>query len=464
MDGIKFELIDKFDIAVEKMNEAAIKFKSEDNLVMMCLTLGHLMNIHEDDEEYVYKLDLIRKGVADTLETPVDSLLEFFEKKIEISKLLIVDLQNLETDLNVDLNGHFSNEFSKLAVKLNVEKTLTKLKTQKPTDTVKKMKATLTHLLDSFNNPSDDLVFHGVENHAYVSSCVHRLKNAVLNIHGVLFMAFCGVPFQNVKKYSKEVNKFSFESKMKDPPTRKINSIQIYDSSIPKRIVQSNRSNHHSNMPFVTAPEYKHKDLHKIGRLLPRKYFNLNSILSRLSREIVKKGDILTKINLTSSGTLKKFTKVVNGNCLRWAKKEGYLSNVKNCHSYTLAEIKGVVLGRVTSAFSKSKNKNMEPWLCMSIILKNRSFDLYIPEEKIDFWYIGLSEFIREHNSKAYCMTKGQYLWKKTSLIMKHVIKKKLIKDKIIKANDPKYKEPSFCKAILKFNEFFNLNPHAKSR
>lgn len=205
------------------------------------------------------------------------------------------------------------------------------------------------------------------------------------------------------------------------------------------------------------------QQLTKMGRIVPRKYFQSSSLLSRVAREIVKKGETHKKYNYTSSGTLKKFLKVFNNNSIRWAKKEAYLSNLRNCHSYFFTEIKGVVLGKVTKTFLKKSSSKLEPWLCISLILKNRPLDLYIPEDKIDLWYIGLSEFIKEGNPRAFCLTKGQYLWRKMMLVAKHVVRQKQIKDKLIKAKEAN-KPLTACQAFILFNKMFNINPEAVKR
>ena len=197
--------------------------------------------------------------------------------------------------------------------------------------------------------------------------------------------------------------------------------------------------------------------------MVPRTYFQRNSLLSRVAREMVKKGDIHKKYNYTSSGTLRKFLKVYNNNSIRWAKKESYLSSLRNCHSYFFTEIRGVILGKVTKTFLKKSSSRLEPWLCMSIVLKNRPLDLYIPEDKIDMWYIGLSEFVKEGNPNAYCLTKGQYFWRKLELVAKHVVRQKQVKDKLIKPKEAKA-PLSFCKAIILFNQMFNLNPDSIKR
>ena len=224
------------------MNEAAIEFKNQDNLIMMCITLGHLMSIHSEDPEYVRKLSSIRDSVAENLESPVDSLQQFLEQKIGLAKKLI----RLLSELELEIQSHGSQflqtatanrDFARLATKLNLSRTLLKLKQQRdlpgsPRDSdleraIYRLEAIRNKLKG--NDASTDLAFEAIEQHSFVSSSVHRLKNAVLNIHGVLFLAFCGVPFQKIKQNLP--NKFSF-----DQPVQKIKvQSEIADS---KRLVQ----------------------------------------------------------------------------------------------------------------------------------------------------------------------------------------------------------------------------------
>jgi hypothetical protein len=159
-----------------------------------------------------------------------------------------------------------------------------------------------------------------------------------------------------------------------------------------------------------------------------------------------------------------KFIKVCPDSCLRWAKKESYLKNVKNCHTYIISQIRGILPGKITSTFTKSSNASLEPWLCMSIFLKNRPLDLYIPEDRVDFWYIGLSEIIKEKNPQAYCLTKGQYLWRKVKMICRRAVVNKLIKDKVIKQKERRSYKMTFCQAIAKFNDFYGVTPDARTR
>lgn len=214
------------------MNEAAIEFKNQDNLIMMCITLGHLMSIHSEDPEYVRKLSSIRESVAENLESPIDSLQEFLEQKIELGKRLVklmVDLENemISTQNETNQESIRNREFARLATRLNLSRSLMKLKNQRniPNKSgvsdpdLERAIFRLENIKEKLagNDISTDLTFEAMEQHSFVSSSVHRLKNAVLNIHGVLFLAFCGVPFQKIKQSIP--NKFSFD--------QQVNRIQV---------------------------------------------------------------------------------------------------------------------------------------------------------------------------------------------------------------------------------------------
>ena len=91
-----------------------------------------------------------------------------------------------------------------------------------------------------------------------------------------------------------------------------------------------------------------------------------------------------------------------------------------------MSEIKGLVYGKITKTFEKSKNKDRERWLCFSIIMKNRPFDLYCEEESIDDWIIGLSHLIKKYNPDAYVLRPGQYYWRKLKYVMMELVKMKM--------------------------------------
>jgi hypothetical protein len=85
------------------------------------------------------------------------------------------------------------------------------------------------------DNPQSDIIMRGVGNHSYVSTSVHRLKNAVLNIHMALLLSFYGKPFQLIKKKGNgpsinlmQANRMSFQPEI---IPNKVESPQIVNSS-----------------------------------------------------------------------------------------------------------------------------------------------------------------------------------------------------------------------------------------
>lgn len=236
MNGIRFELIERYDKAVEFLNEATIEFKNEKNFPMMYVTLGHLINIHEDDDDYVHKLTVIHQGVAENLESSADFLLDFLEKKIEMAKELVQLLVKVDSENSANLDLHKNQKFAKLAVKLNLSQTLNKLQAGRgpKNPQIMEIMNSLEETRRELEEPGSDLVMKGVGNHSFVSTSVHRLKNAVLNIHMGLLLSFYGKPFQLIKKEASSNEK----PKPKDNPRfgREIKPKQI-DS------VQSNQKN-----------------------------------------------------------------------------------------------------------------------------------------------------------------------------------------------------------------------------
>lgn len=123
-----------------------------------------------------------------------------------------------------------------------------------------------------------------------------------------------------------------------------------------------------------------------------------------------------------------------------------------------MAEIKGLVYGKVTKTFEGKKNKEKEPWLCFSIILKNRPFDLYADEESIDDWVIGLSHLIKKYSPTAYVPRPGQFYWKKLKLVMFELVKMKL-PPKTLKNMQ---KDMSFIKVINMYKKLLEYSKMQK--
>ena len=76
----------------------------------------------------------------------------------------------------------------------------------------------------------------------------------------------------------------------------------------------------------------------------------------------------------------------------------------------------------------KGKNRQKEPWLCFSILITGRPYDLYCDEDNIDFWVIGLSHLIKKYNPQAYVLSPGKYYWRKFKYVLISLVNFKLKK------------------------------------
>ena len=175
--------------------------------------------------------------------------------------------------------------------------------------------------------------------------------------------------------------------------------------------------------------------------------------VSEAAKIFVTRGNTLIKLNYTSRGKMRKFMRVFNNTQLRWADKELYISNTNICHAKQFNEIRGIIYGARTKTFKKSSNRDLEPWLCFSIILQRRTVDFYAAEDTIDLWYIGLSEFLKPLNPSAYCLRKGKFYWRKLYFVMRFLVESKTPKKQLKKVKA----EISFCKTILLYKVYF---PH----
>jgi hypothetical protein len=144
----------------------------------------------------------------------------------------------------------------------------------------------------------------------------------------------------------------------------------------------------------------------------------------------ITSGETLTKLHYTSSGSRPQFFLPYKNTSLKWASKPSSIYKDKPTHVYLFSDIRGVVYGHVTKTFQKSSNmKKFEPWLCFSIILKNRPFDLYCKADQITKWFVGLSAMVKIQNKNAYCLRVGKYLWRRVKMIMVHRILNSVTED-----------------------------------
>lgn len=83
----------------------------------------------------------------------------------------------------------------------------------------------------------------------------------------------------------------------------------------------------------------------------------------------------------------------------------------------------------------------------MSLVLPERTIDLYLTPEQINLWYIGLSEEIRKVNKDAFCLSVGKFLWRKLVLMGTYQINQYLGLSKKKKGFN------SFVKALVAFKK-----------
>jgi hypothetical protein len=50
-------------------------------------------------------------------------------------------------------------------------------------------------------------------------------------------------------------------------------------------------------------------------------------------------------------------------------------------------------------------------------VLPTRTIDLYLTPEQVNYWYIGLAQEVKKINPRAYCLSVGQFFWRKLVLM-----------------------------------------------
>jgi hypothetical protein len=162
----------------------------------------------------------------------------------------------------------------------------------------------------------------------------------------------------------------------------------------------------------------------------------------------LRAGNTLTKLHYTSGGSKKQYFLAKNDGNLVWGNTVGQILNKKPHHTFPFSQIRGVVYGHVTKTFQKFSNKNkFKRWLCLSIIMKERPFDIYCEPEHITNWFVGLSNLVKIYNPKAHCIKAGRYLWRRLRYVWLNIALSSLNeknRKKILAA-----REMSFVKTIL---------------
>lgn len=183
------------------------------------------------------------------------------------------------------------------------------------------------------------------------------------------------------------------------------------------------------------------------ARLERRKSFLIDSQLAYSYYLKIKDGEYLEKFHYSSNGSRKEFFKIVDSKYLKWNPDPKKVNNPKaGCHSFDLAQIRGLTFGKVTSTFLKKKNDKLYGWLCVSLILPNRSYDIYCTEENVNSWYIGLAYAIKKHNPLACVLPVGRFFWRKMRYLMTYLVFERMSEEQKKKYSR---KSMSFCKIIL---------------
>lgn len=422
--GLNFEFTHQRERASEEFFKAYEHWRNCEDEVMCLIVLRHLKHLYGDSPSTLARIEAMYRSQMkenNLSESSLEELFEAFEAKLRAVEELSKCLQSLEqlNSTHIAANRARNNmETIKFALKLGLKNSvaLTKqlVRQARDPEKIRQLQESvgfMNRTLGMLESESSQAMINLLSKHPYVSSSVARLKSSLASI-------------------SSGYSKFAFES-----------AFSLIRQAANTRS-QGTRKNPHirSAIPFVSRPQAK-----------PQLQ---GSLRSQQAREIVKTGDYLTKLNYTSNGSLRKFFRVTNNVSLRWAKKPASLSNPKSCHSYDFADIRGIVFGKCTSTFLRSKNKQLEPWLCFSLILKSRPLDLYIEESKIDFWYIGLSEYVKQHNPSASVLSKGKFYWRKLSLVIKYIVLLQIPE----KLRTGMKKSFTFCKAVILYGELMKNN------
>lgn len=237
-----------------------------------------------------------------------------------------------------------------------------------------------------------------------------------------------------LKYFEEEYNPIILEKMMKDNYTRDaVHVLKLKVAKIDRLVKRS------FFMPFFNK-------IAKQANKERRKSFLIDSQLAFKYFLRTRDGEQLEKFHYSSNGSRKEFFKVIDNKYLRWSKDKKNITNPAKCHNLDLVQIRGLTYGKVTSTFQKKKNSKLFPWLCMSIIMDKRPFDIYCTEENINAWYVGLAYAIKKHNPTAAVLTVGGFFWRKLKFVLTY-----LVLDRMSEDQKKKYvkKSLSFVKAIL---------------
>jgi hypothetical protein len=151
-------------------------------------------------------------------------------------------------------------------------------------------------------------------------------------------------------------------------------------------------------------------------------------------------GDVLTKINYSSSGKAEHFYRLVpESKCLQVYQKK----TDKDFKPIPFETIKkftyGINSDNLKKRFKSLKNSQLKsPWLFLSIITKKRSVDLYLEPGKLEEWFYGIKIFLNQINQSHKIISVYNFRLTKLKLNLINNLKEYYESKKI--TND-KYKE-----------------------
>ena len=437
VSAVNYDFTGQKEKASQTFFKALEHWQSLDDQLMCLLTLRYQLHVNENNRMTFEKIKRYYIDLADSLEygnMAIDQLFEDFDTKLSIVKELVHIFKDLENSnfMNIaKLKELNSVSLVKVAIRLSLKQSITSIKTvlkhgrdspaklQEMQESLFFIEKTLA-LLEADDSQS---MVNLITNHAFVKKSLNRVKTAVSTIERGVTLIYCKNSFNVIKA----IRKIQIGQK------KAFGTFEL--GSIPRRTPSMRNFNHLNPKSYVD----NHINISMTESVAPH-----ISEFSQRAKEITTKGDHLVKLNYTTNGHMNKFFRVVGGVSLRWANKPELLNNIKNCHSHMFADIRGILYGKCTKTFQKSKNKQLSSWLCFSLILKNRSLDVYCTEDQIDFWYVGLSQFVKLHNPSAFALSKGRYYWRKLKYLLIHEVMRKL--DKKMKKTIST--EITFCKAI----------------
>lgn len=442
--GLTKELKNDLDGALDHFIDAFEIFKSSNDDLFILLVTTHILRTYE-----------LKDQQENTEEICEDAL--HFQKVYE-------NILMSPTFHNVQIEIQFQNFDHRIDIAKKITLSLCDLEKQIQSDN-RKMKSMRPAEVENYEQENKKIWKQAVR---------INLANAIKNSKKLLESGDASLTNQSRIQLTQSIQQITLVSNMLDIESNAIILEKLLGDNYTSESINSLRTNVNQISNKLekfcqrTGFEYlkerywtRYQDEKTMSKLsvsqLPKSFKEVssNSFIDQAIKKLAQ-GDTMKKLNYTSSGSKTQFFVVRRKDTLSWASKSSAILNDKASHSYNFESIRGVVFGHVTKTFQKASNaKKFEPWLCFSIILKNRPFDVYCTRDKITNWFCGLSALNKIHNKNAYCISMGTYLWRRFKMILVYRIMNSVSsenKKKILRKG-----ELSFVKAILMYKHLLNL-------